>query len=319
MKRAEVVVIVPCYNEEKTVGDVVSAFRLSLPDATVYVYDNNSSDQSVHAAKAAGAVVRCVSRQGKGNVVRRAFADNDADVYVLVDGDGTYDATTAPRMVALVNEGGFDLVNASRAAANGYTRPGHELGNRMLTRMVAWLFRHPNEDMLSGYKAFSRRFVKSFPVFSSGFEIETELTVHALDLTMPVESLASPYGERPEGSESKLHTMGDGMRILRTIAGLVRQERPLAFFGTIAALMAIAALILGIPVVDTFFHTHKVPKFPSAILATGLMLIAFVSLVTGLILDTVTRGRKEAKMLRYLAIPGPVPAAEGGSDEVGRV
>ena len=191
------------------------------------------------------------------------------------------------------------------------------MGNRMLTRMVEWLFRRPNEDMLSGYKAFSRRFVKSFPVFSSGFEIETELTVHALDLAMPVESLASPYGERPEGSESKLNTMGDGMRILKTIAGLLRQERPLAFFGTIAVLVAAAALILGVPVVDTFFHTHKVLKFPTAVLATGLMLIAFVSLVTGLILDTVTRGRKEAKMLRYLAVPGPLAAAGRDPGEVG--
>ena len=311
MTRTEVAVVVPCFNEAHTIANVVLGFQKNLPNATIYVYDNNSTDLTADEASGAGATVRHVSPQGKGHVVRRAFADIEADVYVLVDGDGTYDASSAERMVSMVCVGGFDLVNAARVPTNSHARRGHELGNQMLTRLVEWLFRRPTADMLSGYKVFSRRFVKSFPAFSQGFEIETELTVHALDLTMPMANVELPYGDRPEGSESKLSTLGDGLRILRTINGLLRRERPLAFFGVLSLLLAIGAIALGIPVIDTFIHTHKVPRLPTAVLSTGLMLVAFLSLVTGLILDTVTRGRKEAKMLSYLSFPGPIPV-DGG-------
>jgi glycosyltransferase involved in cell wall biosynthesis len=298
----KVAVIIPCFNEYLTIGAVVAGFRNFLPEATIFVFDNNSTDRTVEEAATAGAAIRQVVPQGKGHVVRRAFADVDADVYLLVDGDGTYDPSVAPQMVALV-EDGYDLVNATRVPTTSHSRPGHDFGNVVLTRMVERLFRQPTVDMLSGYKAFSRRFVKSFPAFSGGFEIETELTVHALSLSMPFESVAGPYGDRPEGSSSKLNTVGDGFRILRTIAGLLRQERPLAFFSVAATLLAVVAVILGVPVVVTFFHTHKVPRLPTALLATAFMLLAFLSVVTGLILDTVTRGRKESKMLRYLSIP----------------
>ncbi len=301
-----VAVIVPCFNEERTIGDVISGFRVSLPNALIFVYDNNSTDKTAAVATKAGAIVRHVTSQGKGHVVRRAFADVEADAYVLVDGDGTYDASAVTRLVALVFERGFDLVNGARVMESSDQRRGHEFGNRMLSKLVERLFRRPTVDMLSGYKVFSRRFVKSFPAFSDGFEIETELTVHALDLNMPIESVELPYGNRPEGSESKLNTFGDGFRILRTITGLLRRERPLAFFGAAAAVLMVAALLLGIPVILTFFHTHKVPRLPTALLSTALTLLAFLSVVTGLILDTVTRGRKEAKMLRYLGTQGPL-------------
>jgi glycosyltransferase involved in cell wall biosynthesis len=305
MGPARVAVVIPCFNEEKTIADVVADFARILPGADIYLYDNNSTDDTVHQGQRAGAIVRRVAQQGKGNVVRRAFADIDADTYVLVDGDGTYDASAAAQMVSMVHADGLDLVNGTRVLVGRSSRRGHEFGNRVLSRLVEWLFRQPTTDMLSGYKVLSRRFVKSFPAFSHGFEIETELTVHALDLSMPTGTLPLAYGERPDGSESKLNTLGDGLRILRTINGLLRRERPLAFFGAASLVMAIVAVALGVPVIDTFFHTHKVPRLPTAILATGLMLLASLSLVTGLVLDTVTRGRKEAKMLRYLSIPGP--------------
>ncbi len=307
MGPARVAVVIPCFNEEKTIGDVVAAFAQSLPGAAIYLYDNNSTDDTVDQGQQAGAIVRRVAQQGKGNVVRRAFADIDADTYVLVDGDGTYDASAAARMVAMVHGEGLDLVNGMRVPVGGHSRRGHEFGNRVLSRLVEWLFRQPTPDMLSGYKVLSRRFVKSFPAFSHGFEIETELTVHALDLSMPIATLQLAYGDRPAGSESKLSTLGDGLRILRTINGLLRRERPLAFFGAASLVMAVVAIALGVPVIDTFFHTHKVPRLPTAILSTGLMLLASLSVVTGLVLDTVTRGRKLAKMLSYLSIPGPRP------------
>jgi hypothetical protein len=302
----EVAVLVPCFNEEVTVASVVRGFRASLPEATVYVFDNNSTDRTAQVAAEAGAVVVWEGRQGKGNVVRRMFADVDADVYLLVDGDDTYDASAAPQLVDLVLRRGYDMVNAARVSRDEDSfRRGHAAGNRMLGGLVSWIFHRPSGDMLSGYKALSRRFVKSFPVFASGFEIETELTVHALGLDMPTTEITLPYRERPDGSESKLSTFGDGFRIVRTIGGLLRSERPMAFFFAIAAILAVGAVILAIPLILTFGHTHKVPRVPTAILVTGMMVVAFLSLAIGLILDTVTRGRQEAKALRYLAIPGP--------------
>jgi hypothetical protein len=300
-------VLVPCHNEEATVGAVVRGFRSSCPEATVFVYDNASVDNTVSEAADAGAVVRSVPQKGKGNVVRRMFADVDADVYILVDGDDTYDPTVAPELVRLMTEEGYDLVNVTRVSGDeARERRGHATGNRLLTGLVARLFAVPARDMLSGYKALSRRFVRSFPAFSSGFEIETELTVHALDLDMPTTNIAGSYKERPEGSTSKLSTYRDGIRILRTIVNLVRMERPLAFFSTIAAVLAGVAIVLSIPIIVTFVHTHTVPRFPTAILATGLVVLAALSAMTGLILDTVTKGRKEAKRLQYLSIPGPL-------------
>ena len=261
----EVAVLVPCFNEEVTIGNVVRGFRESLPEATVYVYDNNSSDATGRLAAGAGAVVRTETRQGKGFVVRRMFADVEADVYLLVDGDDTYDAVGAPLLVAKVVEEGFDVANGSRRSDySGTSRRGHAVGNTLIAGAVTRMFRRPAGDMLSGYKAFSRRFVKSFPVSSSGFEIETELTVHALDLEMPMAEVELRYRERPEGSESKLSTFGDGLRIAVTIARLYRLERPLSFFSIIAGLILVAAFVLGVPLVLTFSHTHLVPRFPTA-------------------------------------------------------
>ena len=273
----------------------------------MYVYDNNSTDDTSRIAQASGAVVRAVPMQGKGNVVRRMFADIEADVYVLIDGDGTYDASRIRQLVTLVDEEGFDLVNGRRVAdADQYTRTSHHFGNRILSWLVHSMFGRSDLDMLSGYKAFSRRFVKSLPMFASGFELETELTVHALDLAMPIESVPLQYRARPEGSESKLNTYRDGTRIMRAIATLVRRERPLAFFGVIAFLLFAVAVALGIPIVTTYVHTHKVPRFPTAFVVVGLAMLAVLVAISGLILDTVTRGRKETKMLRYLALDGPL-------------
>jgi hypothetical protein len=308
-----VAVLIPCFNEAVTIETVVAGFQASLPDATVYVYDNNSSDETVALATRAGATVRHEPLQGKGNVVRRMFADIEADVYLLVDGDDTYDASAAARLVDLVIHGGFDLVNAERVTGDADSlRRGHAFGNKLLAGLVTRMFGRPSGDMLSGYKACSRRFVKSFPVSAGGFEIETELTVHALGLTMPTTQVRLPYRERPDGSESKLSTVSDGVRIVRMISGLVRSERPLAFFSMVAGVLAAVAVILGIPLVLTFAHTHEVPRVPTAILATGLVIVACLCLTAGVILDTVTRGRREAKMLRYLAFPGPLAHALDG-------
>lgn len=298
-----VAVLIPCFNESAAIGDVVRSFRGALPDARIYVFDNNSTDGSAELAAKAGAVLRAEARQGKGNVVRRMFADVDADVYVLVDGDGTYDATAAPRLVSSLVDGGYDMVAAARkpVEADSY-RPGHRFGNRALTGIVAQVFGKPITDLLSGYRVLSRRFVKSFPALSSGFEIETELTVHALELGIPFLELEAAYFARAGDSKSKLSTWQDGWRILRTIVKLVRGERPLAFFGAIAVLAAVPALVIGVQLWLTFVETGLVPRFPSAILATGLMLTAFLSLVCGLVLETVTRGRQEMKRLAYLAL-----------------
>ena len=301
-----VAVLVPCYNEEAAIAKVVADFRAALPEAAIYVYDNNSRDRTVERAVAAGAVVRTEQRQGKGNVVRRMFADIEADIYVLVDGDDTYDAGASPRMITRMIEDGADLLTARRihTEAAAY-RTGHVVGNRLLTGLTALLFRVHLSDMLSGYRVFSRRFVKSFPFTAEGFAIETELTVHAVQLMMPMVEMDTRYKERPVGSVSKLNTFRDGFRILGTIFYLTREERPLIFFAAISLLFAAVAAIIGAPVVHEYFITGLVPRLPTAVLATGLMVIAFLSLTCGLILDTVTRGRWEAKRMAYLAIPGP--------------
>ncbi|WP_033921314.1 glycosyltransferase family 2 protein [Sphingomonas sp. 37zxx] len=306
MTEPRIAVILPCYNEEAAIAQTVVAFRAALPDARVYVYDNNSSDRTAEVAAFAGAIVRTERVQGKGAVVRRMFADVDADVYVMADGDATYDAASAPALVARLLDEQLDMVVGSRVheATEAYRR-GHQFGNKALTGMLARLFGRSFSDILSGYRVFSRRFVKSFPALSAGFEIETEISVHALELKMPVAEIETPYFARPEGSESKLNTYGDGLRIATTIATLYRIERPMLFFGLIAAGIALIALVLSVPLVATYLATGLVPRFPTAILATGLMILAFLNLFAGLILDTVVRGRREVRRLAYLAYPAP--------------
>src|SRR6185436_10572217 len=301
-----VAVLVPCFNEEAAVATVVSDFRKALPTAEIFVYDNNSKDRTIEVARGAGATVRSERRQGKGRVVRRMFADVDADVYVLVDGDATYDAPSAPRMIdALVNDH-LDMVVGFRVDQSvAAYRPGHRTGNWMLTSFLSTVFGQAFKDILSGYRVFSRRFVKSFPVLSDGFEIETELSVHALELALPVVEIETPYFARPEGSESKLSTWRDGFRILGTILKLYRSERPLAFFSSIGIAMAAVSIGLALPIVITFVEYGVVPRLPTAILAMGLMLAAYVSIAAGLILDTVTRGRREVKLLAYLEQRAP--------------
>src|ERR1700722_4523114 len=301
-----IAVLVPCYNEETAIGKVVHDFHETLPDAAFYVYDNNSRDQTMARAREAGAIVRSEQRQGKGNVVRRMFADIEADIYVLVDGDDTYDAGATPHMIARMAADGAAILTARRIHTDAAAyRPGHVLGNRMLTGLTATLFNVHLSDMLSGYRVFSRRFVKSFPFTAEGFAIETELTVHAVRLMMPMSEMDTRYKERPAGSVSKLNTYRDGFRILGTIGYLVREERPLVCFSTISALFVASAILIGGPVVSEYFRTGLVPRLPTAVLATGMMVIAFLSSACGLILDTVTRGRWEAKRMAYLAIPGP--------------
>jgi glycosyltransferase involved in cell wall biosynthesis len=300
-------VLVPCFNEEATIAKVVADFRAALPEAAIYVYDNNSADRTVDVARAAGALVRGEMHQGKGNVVRRMFADVDADIYVLVDGDATYDAASARTMIARLVEERLDMVVGARVdQEEAAYRPGHRTGNRLLTRFFALAFHAPFSDILSGYRVFSRRFVKSFPVLSRGFEIETELSVHALELELAVAEIPTPYYARPEGSISKLSTWRDGLRILLTIVGLYRSERPLAFFSGLGVVLAIVSVSLAIPIFVTYFEQGLVPRIPTAILSTGLMLLAWLSIVAGLVLDTVTRGRREMKLIAYLeqAPPG---------------
>jgi hypothetical protein len=306
-----IAVLVPCLNEEAAIGAVVAGFRQALPGAVVYVYDNGSTDRTDAVARAAGAVVRHERLRGKGNVVRRMFADIEADIFVLVDGDDTYEPQDASRLVRHLVENRLDMVNASRIAEPGAAyRAGHRSGNVLLSSIVGWAFGARFEDMLSGYKVFSRRFVKSFPALATGFEIETELTVHALQLNMPVAELPTRYKERKEGTASKLRTFRDGWRIVGTILALVKGERPLAFFTAVFAALAALSVALAVPIVVTFIATGLVPRLPTAVLSTGLMLLAFLSLACGFILDTVTRGRRELKRLHYLALPAP------GIDEV---
>ncbi|MBK1657595.1 glycosyltransferase [Paracraurococcus ruber] len=301
-----IAVLVPCYNEEVAIPRVIAAFRAALPEAVIYVYDNNSKDRTVEVARAAGAVVRTETLQGKGHVVRRMFADIEADVYVLVDGDDTYEAAAAPRLVDKLLAERLDMVTGIRISQieEAY-RPGHRFGNLMLTGMVRTIFGNRISDMLSGYRVFSRRFVKSFPALAGGFETETEFTVHALELMLPVGEVPTAYKERPAGSASKLRTFHDGWRILQAIIALVKREKPLPFFSWIAAGLLLLGLGLGTPVVLEFLRTGLVPRLPTAVLSMGLVLLSFLSFACGLILDTVTRGRMEAKRIAYLAVPAP--------------
>jgi glycosyltransferase involved in cell wall biosynthesis len=303
---SRIAVLVPCYNEEAAIGKVVADFRAALPESGIYVYDNNSTDGTVEAAAKAGATVRREHHQGKGRVVRRMFTDIDADIYVLVDGDATYDAPSARAMIAMLVQDRLDMVCAVRVdREEAAYRLGHRAGNRLLTGFVAHVFGQSFTDMLSGYRVFTRRFVKSFPVLSGGFEIETELTVHALELELPVGEMRTPYYSRLQGSASKLNTWRDGVRILRTVLRLYRAERPLALFTGIGLSLAIVSIGLAIPIFITYLQEGDVPRMPTAVLSTGLMLLAFLSVACGVVLDTVTRGRRELKLLAYLAQRAP--------------
>jgi glycosyltransferase involved in cell wall biosynthesis len=301
-----IAVAIPCYNEEIAIASVVRDYHAVLPNAAIFVYDNNSSDKTINVARAAGAVVRREPLRGKGNVVRRMFADIEADVYVLVDGDDTYDAASAPTLIKKLLDEQLDMVNGARITElAGAFRPGHRFGNHLLTSIVGQIFGNYFDDLLSGYRVLSRRFVKSFPALATGFEIETELTVHALELRIPLGEVPTPYKHRPHGSASKLRTVRDGFRILRTILILVKEERPLQFFFTLFALLAATSGALGLPIIGEYYSSGLVPRLPTAVLSTGIMLLAFLSLTCGLILDTVTLGRREMKRMHYLQIPAP--------------
>jgi glycosyltransferase involved in cell wall biosynthesis len=304
--RAKIAVLVPCFNEEVAVAQVVRDFRVALPGAAIYVYDNNSTDNTAAFARAAGAEVFAEKRQGKGHVVRRMFSDVEADIYVLVDGDATYHAASAPAMIERLLEGPLDMVAASRVdqGSDAY-RAGHRAGNWLLSAFVAAVFGSGFNDVLTGYRVLSRRFVKSFPVLSRGFEIETELAIHALDLGLAAAEVETPYHPRPAGSASKLNTWRDGFRILWTILQLYRAERPLSFFSLIGGVLAAVAVVLAIPIFVTYVETGLVPRLPTAVLSTGLMLLACLAVAVGLVLDTVTRGRREVKLLAYLAQRAP--------------
>jgi hypothetical protein len=300
-----VAVLLPCYNEAQAIEAVIGEFRRALPDARIFVYDNNSRDDSAAIARRAGATVRAETRQGKGFVVRRMFADVEADIYVMCDADSTYEIAAAPKLIRRLIDDGLDMVVGSRSAISGTAyRPAHKFGNWLLSTLVRRIFGEGFRDMLSGYRVFSRRFVKSFPVMSQGFEVETELTIHALELEMPCAEVETEFRDRPAGSESKLRTISDGLRILGTIANLLRQERPFVLFGFAAGLLALAALALAYPLLVDYLATGLVPRLPTAVLATGVMLLAYLSLFSGLILANVTRSRQEAKRLRYLELPG---------------
>lgn len=312
MDRTRIAVLVPCYNEAATVARVVGDFARHLPGADIIVLDNNSRDGTAGVARAAGARVIEVQLQGKGNVVRRGFADIDADVYVLVDGDDTYEAAAAPRLVRRLLDDGLDMVvGARRDQEKAAYRPGHRIGNVLLTRCAGILFGNSFDDMLSGYRVFSRRYVRSFAAHARGFEIETELAVHALQLRMPVAEVDTAYGVRPEGSESKLSTWRDGWRILRTIAKLFKSERPLLFFSIGGIASMVLSVVLAVPLLVTYLETGLVPRFPTAVLCAALALMGFLLLACGLILDTVTRGRIEAKHMAYLAVAAPARAGDG--------
>jgi glycosyltransferase involved in cell wall biosynthesis len=301
-----IAVLLPCYNEEAAIAQTVAAFRAALPAATIYVYDNNSSDRTGEVAAAAGAIVRTERMQGKGHVVRRMFADVEADIYIMADGDATYDASAAPALLARLLDERLDMVvGARKSEVEEAYRRGHRLGNRLFTGILASLFGRSFTDIFSGYRVFSRRFVKSFPALARGFETETEISVHALELAMPVGEIVTAYGARPEGSVSKLSTYRDGWRIMKTILHLFRIERPVLFYGGFAAFLTGLALVLAVPLILTYAETGLVPRFPTAILITGMMIIAFISLAMGLILDTVVRGRREVRRLHYLSYPAP--------------
>lgn len=300
---ADIAVIIPCYNEAKAIAQVVKDFRTHLPGASIYVYDNNSSDDTADIARAAGAIVRSETRQGKGFVIRRMFRDVDADIYVMVDGDATYEVAKAPQLVSLLMEQHLDMVIGRRIAVHqeGAYRAGHVLGNKMFNLTVGTLFGRQFDDIFSGYRIFSRRFVKSFPVTSTGFEIETELAVHSIDQGMAVAEVDTEYYARPEGSHSKLNTYRDGWRILKTVISFARHYKPLAFYGLIAALLMLISLGLAVPVVLDYIETGEVARFPTAILCTGLAILSGLSLTCGLILDSVSRMNRSIKQLHYLS------------------
>lgn len=301
-----IAVVIPCYNEAAAIATVIREFRQSLPQAAIYVFDNNSADGTPDVARAAGAKVISVPLQGKGNVVRRMFADVDADVYVMADGDATYDAAAAPALVDLLLDKQLDMVVGSRHDdEQAAYRRGHRFGNFMLTKCAATIFGETFKDMLSGYRVFSRRYAKCFPAHSAGFEIETELAVHALGMRMPVAEVDTRYTSRPEGSESKLNTYRDGLRILLTILKLFKTERPLAFFTLGFALCALCAIVFVVPVLETYFRTGLVPRLPTFVFSCGLVLLGAILLICGIVLDTVTRGRNEAKHFVYLSVPAP--------------
>ena len=306
MASPRIAVLLPCFNEEAAIAKVIAGFRKALPGAAIFVYDNNSRDGTIEKARKAGAVVRTERMQGKGHVVRRMFADVDADIYVMADGDATYDAAAAPAMIRQLLDERLDMiVGARESEVKAAYRRGHRLGNRVFTSLLSSLFGRTFSDIFSGYRIFSRRFAKSFPALSAGFETETEISVHALELAMPVGEVVTAYGARPEGSHSKLSTWRDGWRIMRTIIHLFRIERPVIFYGSISLFLAALAIALSVPLAVTYVQTGLVPRFPTAILATGLMILAALSFFAGLILDTVVRGRREVRRLHYLALPGP--------------
>jgi len=299
----DIAVLIPAYNEAKTIADVVKSFRAALPNAGIFVYDNNSHDNTATIAREAGAIVRREPLQGKGHVVRRMFSDIEADVYVMVDGDATYDAAAAPRLVSRLIETQADMVVGARITEEKAAyRAGYRFGNRMLTGLIAWIFGDRFTDMLSGYRAFSRRFVKSFPAHASGFETESELTVHALQLDMITTEVQTPYGARPEGSVSKLSTFGDGLRILGTIGRLLRDERPLLFFGALSGAIMLTSLALAAPIIAEFIATGLAPRLPTAFLCGTLAVLSCISLVSGIILEAVSLGRREMKRLAYNGI-----------------
>jgi glycosyltransferase involved in cell wall biosynthesis len=305
-----IAILLPCFNEDAAIAQTVAGFRAALPNAEIYVYDNNSTDRTREVAAGAGALVRTERMQGKGHVVRRMFADVEADIYVMADGDSTYDAAVAPEMIRRLLDDRLDMVvGARRSEIEDAYRRGHRFGNRFFTAVLARLFGRSFTDIFSGYRVFSRRFVKSFPALSRGFETETEISVHALELDLPVGELVTSYGARPEGSESKLSTWRDGFRIARTILHLFRIERPVLFYGSIGVFLAALAVVLSLPLALTYLETGLVPRIPTAILVTGLMILAFLCFFTGLILDTVVRGRRETRRLHYLSLPAPGQSA----------
>lgn len=308
-RNQRIALLVPCYNEDKAIQSVIRDFQMVMPELDIYVFDNNSTDRTAEIARAEGVQVISVDLRGKGNVVRRMFADVDADLYVMVDGDATYDAKSLPELVDKLLDEHLDMVVGCRKVtldgAGAAYRHGHQWGNKMLTQSVVNIFGGNFTDMLSGYRVFTRRFAKSFPALAHGFETETELTVHALELRMPYGEVLTPYGARPDGSESKLSTYRDGWRILKTVGKLYISERPLAFFGICAALLAILSVLLSIPIVEVYLHEGIVPRLPTAVLSASMMISALLSFCCGLILDTVTRGRHEMKRLAYLAVPSP--------------
>ncbi|MDX7953150.1 glycosyltransferase [Lichenihabitans sp. Uapishka_5] len=301
--RPRVAVLLPCRNEEASIAAVVADFRRALPDAVIVVYDNASTDRTAAVAAAAGAAVFREVRPGRGHVVRRMFSDVDADIYLMADGDGTYDAASASQLVALVAENGFDMAVGARAGiAQDAHRPGHAVGNWIFNRLYRRLFDNGFGNIFSGYRAFSRRFVKSFPALSSGFEIETEMSVHARQLRLAVTELSLPYGKRRDGSASKLRTVRDGVRIFAILLYLLKETRPLLFFGMAALVTALVAVVFALPLFDTFITSGTIPRLPTAILCAGLGITAALLAVCGTMLDSVARGRAEQKRMLFLAV-----------------